>query len=149
MVFRSDVGYGVVVVGPGKEPLEALGGQIGLDRVRIDTGPGNLECLGIDIRREHLHAGSLARARDLFQQQDRQRVGLFPGGAAGRPDPDRLVVAVARDQGRQHLFGQKREGCPIAKDAGDVDQQVLGQRPGLRCVVPQPCEVGGEIVGAG
>ena len=71
-------------------------------------------------------------------EQDRQRIGLFPGGAAGDPNPDRIVDITIVDQFANDRFGDHFKHRGITKEARYSDQDFpeqqlgfIGQQPKL------------------
>ena len=75
-----------------------------------------------------------------FAQQDRQGVGFFAGGAAGHPDAYRIGRAFAGQQRGQHLLLHHPEGCRVAHELGDVDQQFVEQPVDLLRLAAQQIE---------
>ena len=63
----------------------------------------------------------------MLEQQDRERIGLFAGRAARHPDPYRVAAALALEQRRDDLPGQRVERLGVAEERGDADQQVVEQ----------------------
>ena len=70
-------------------------------------------------------------------QQDRQRIGLLPGRAAGHPDPHRVLVAAAFEQRPDDMPVERREGLGVTEEAGHADQQVAEQQGGLVGRLPE------------
>jgi hypothetical protein len=58
-----------------------------------------------------------------------------------------LVVDVAADQVGNDRLGQQVEDRRIAEEAGDVDQQVLGEKLQLVAVVLQGLQIAADVVG--
>src|SRR5581483_10746494 len=67
--------------------------------------------------------------------------------ASGDPDPQWLIDGMVADQVGNDLFAQDIEYRRIAKEAGDVDEQIRGQPVELLFVVPQDIKIPLYIVG--
>ena len=92
-----------VVVGEGRAGagLAMVLGEAG-DAVHVvDAGLRLLQRLGVDVRR----VDQRAREQAFLAQENRERVRLFAGAAAGHPDFQRGVGAQQRD----HLLAQRAE----------------------------------------
>ena len=82
--------------------------------------------------------------RELLHEQHGDRVRLLARRAAGHPDPHRVVLALALDDGRDHLRGENLERRRLAKEPGDADQEVAGQLFHLARRGPQHLDVVGH-----
>ena len=82
----------------------------------------------------------------MIAQQNGYRIGFFTGRAAGHPDPNRAVGALALEQTRNDLTLQRFECLGVPKEIGDADQQVLKQQLDLSGFLTQPLdEIGHPI----
>ena len=68
--------------------------------------------------------------------------------ASCNPDPQWLDEGMAAHQRRDHLVSQIVKHFCIAEKRGDVDQQVLGEKPGFGCILVQHVEVARKITAA-
>lgn len=78
----------------------------------------------------------------MLAHQDAQRIGLLAGGASRHPDTHGVVGAAPLEQLRDNQFFQRREGFLVAKEVGDVDQQIAEQRSQFVRFLPQHVDVG-------
>src|SRR5204863_3823059 len=92
---------------------------------------------------EDLELHARLRVLDRLEQQDRDRVGLLPGGAARNPGAEH-AVAAARDQLRQRPL-ERRERLGVAEEAAHADQPVARERGELAGVLLEEADVGRQI----
>ncbi len=92
----------------GARPVEAFLG--GLQRSGIDVGAEDVD---VPVR----------EMREMFLQKNGQAVGLFAGGAAGRPQAQGAPLAVARQQFRKDRFLQSLELGEVTEEVGLADGQ--------------------------
>ena len=106
----------------------ALRADVFDDAFRKNTRGGLLQRDVVDVGGKDLHVQRLACRFHRLLNEHRQRI-RFLAGRAGR-DPDSQLVGFLRlgDQPRHNLPLQKGPGLGVAKEAGDVDQQVFVQR---------------------
>src|SRR5262249_6810947 len=106
--------------------LEVLLAQVGRDRLDrrrgIDAVPADGERVVVDIRRVDLHAFAEPVHTQLLAEHDRERVGLLAAGRARRPDPDRVLRALALDKPRNDLGPEVLPGGRIPKERRHVDE---------------------------
>ena len=108
--------------------LEPAGEEVGVDRAhragRIAAAPGERDRLLVQVGREDpdREAGQLA-AEDV-RDEDRQRVRLLAGRAAGGPDPE-LPVAGPRlvDELRDERLAQVLVQVGVAEELGHLDEE--------------------------
>ncbi len=81
----------------------------------------------------------------LFAQQDGDRIGLLAGGAAGHPDADLLVRALALEELGNDEGLKRVKGIRIAEEIGHADQQVAKQRPSLVRIRLQPLDIAVDL----
>ena len=110
-----------------KEAGEPLRRHISCNRFRIASLAGESDRILVDIGGENLQLDIPLRRRDLLEKEHGERIGLLAGAAAGNPDAQRPVQGVPVDEIGYHLLRQEFEGTRVAEEAGDVDQQVLGE----------------------
>ena len=107
--------------------------------------PSDRQCPLVDVTTEKLHPRGPRKRRHVLAQQDRDRIDLFAGRAAGNPYSYVLAGAPAREYlGNDSRF-QGPEGIRIAKEGGDADQQVAKETGCLIGVVLQPIDIGIDI----
>ena len=75
----------------GKKALQAFCGKISADPIGIDPGTCFVDGSVINISGKDYHFGEMVSLIKRFMKQHRQRVGFFPGRAAGHPNPQRQV----------------------------------------------------------
>ena len=132
-----------------KEAGEPRRRHIGCNRFRIASLAGESDRLLVDIGGENLQLDVPFRRRDLLEKEHGERIGLLAGAAAGNPDPQRPVQGVPVDEIGYDLVRQEFEGTRVAEEAGDVDQQVLGEELELTWILPQPVEIPTTVIGTG
>jgi hypothetical protein len=74
-------------------------------------------------------------------------MGFLAGAATGDPDAQGLIGRVLADQIGNDLCGEQIEHLRIAEEAGDVDEQVLGEKIEFAAVAPQDLQVLRHVVG--
>ena len=89
-----------------EEALEPFFGHICLDRPRVPSLARGRQRPLVEIAGEDLDIRVGPAPLGFLEQQDRDRVGFFAGGAADRPDADRLVLCVRVHQCGDHRFGK-------------------------------------------
>ena len=94
----------------------------------IEPVPRLSHGVGVDIRGEDLKLDVLARVGDRLAEQDGEGIGFLACAASGDPDPQRLTRRLIGDQTGNDVFGEKVERFRVAKELGDVDEQILGQK---------------------
>ncbi len=78
---------------------------------------------------------------DLLLKEHDKGVCLLAGAASGDPYPDGLIGAVATDQIGNDLIRQDVEHLRVAEEAGDMNQQILGQKLELAGITSQKLDV--------
>ena len=96
--------------------------------LRIAGGPRLLQHRLVDVGGEDLHVRPHTRARKLLGHQNREAVGFLTAGAAGRPDANLVACTLVGEQRRNDLAPQEIEGFGVAKEAGDVDQEIAEKK---------------------
>ncbi len=138
----------VAVTGRDEEAAQTLDRKVLLDRARKHAATADAQIVPGGIGREDLDVEALVRGLGGFRQQDCERIGLLAGRARGRPDADGIADLPLSDQGLDHLGVQLLPGRRIAKEAGDVDHQVVDQRRDLIRTAPQDVFVVGDPLDA-
>lgn len=69
--------------------------------------------------------------RHLFKDEHGDGIGFLAEAAPGDPDPQRVIEGVIAHESGDGLRGEMVEHLPVAEEAGDVDQQILGQDAGF------------------
>ena len=146
--FAHFLAHPVMLVFLDEELAQPAGRHIGHDRFGVQAGTGDADGTLIEVGGKHLDLAVALLQRKLLTDQHGQAVGLFAGGAAGRPDAD-LVMAVdgvmLAGQLRQHVPLQGLEGFAVAEEVGHTDQHVCQQRRGLGGVLLEVVQVAGEV----
>jgi hypothetical protein len=133
-----------------KATLDQLGRESRHGRRRVDTSPGEGERAPIYVGREDAH-GEVEQLRPKrFHHQQRQRVCLLVGGAAGRPEPQ-FAVPSARlvDEGGEHVCPQVGEELRVTVECSHLDQKSVGKLPVLFRVGGGEPGIAGEVCRAG
>ena len=97
------------------------------DRLWITSLTGDSDRILVDIRGEDLQLHVPFRRRDFLENEHGEGICLLAGAAAGHPDPQRPVRRLPADEIGDHLLCEQLEGVRVAEEAGDVDQQILGE----------------------
>ena len=118
-----------------------------LDRCRVEafTRAGN--GVRVDIGGEYLELDVSPRGGDLFTEKHGKRISLFARAAAGYPDTQRLIGRIVADQFWNDLLREKIEDLLIAKEAGDIDEEIFDEAIQLGCVAAQGLEVAIHFIG--
>ena len=133
---------------PDEELLQALGRDVVLDRQGIAPVARQLQRGNVDVAGEDLEFGHDPGSRHPFAQRDGDRVGLFPGGATGDPNPHAVRGAAPfLEQLWQDALGKGPERVGVAEELGDPDQQIPEQALGLLFAAGQLLEVVPDVVG--
>lgn len=133
----------VAALGRVEEAGQALARHIAHGGRRVDAGAGRVDRLGAQVRPEELDRDALGGGRQDLEQADGDRVGLLARRAPRHPDADRAAVdlPLARHQRPERALLEGRERLRVAEERGDVDQHVLGERPGLGRVLAERGQV--------
>ena len=123
-------------------------GQLPHGDGRVGGLSGEDDRIVVEIGGEDADSPIGQRGPEQLGHQDRQRVGLLAGGAAGRPDAE-LVVALpgVRDQLGQHRLAQVGEEFRIAEEIGHFDQEVADEFLVFLGMVVEIGHVAGDIGG--
>ena len=84
--------------------------------------PGDRKRVVVDIRGVNLDARAEGVDAHDFGDDDRQRVGLFAGGAAGAPDANRYAGSLVLEYPGDDVIPDVVPDRRIAEEARDVDQ---------------------------
>ena len=95
------LGHPIAVLALDEESRQALGRDVGGDPLGVDAGARRLECLGIDVRGEHLQGDGSCPPLDLLEQRHRDRVRFLAGRAGGHPDAERTLRRPSRRPARR------------------------------------------------
>ena len=85
-------------------------------------------CDFADVGTENLNAGVLALIFQELQQRDGDGIHFLAAGAAGNPNANRIAILAVRHNLREYRFLQGVKCFRIAKELGDVDQNVFIER---------------------
>ncbi len=130
-----------------EEAIQPLRCEIRLDPARKNTGARQGQRLVGGVGCIDLHVDHLARARNLFRQDDGQCVGLLSTRAGRHPRANGLTP-LAFDERRDNGGSQGLPGFGVAEEAGDIDHQVIGERLNLVRAPPQQSRVVAQVVHA-
>ena len=108
--------------------VEQFEGYVLDGALRIAGAPRLLQHGLVDVGGEDLHVRSRPRTRQLLRDQDRDAVGFLAAGAARCPDADLVARALGGKQRGNDLAPQEIERLRIAKEAGDVDEEVAEKK---------------------
>ena len=128
-----------------EEPLQAFGRQFLRDTRRIGALPGGVQSLLVDVGGEDLDFDSLLQPLHLFAKKHGQRIGLFAGGTAWYPGPDRVFLSPVLKDFTDYLLLECLERRGIAKEAGHADEQLAEKILDFPGVLLKP----GNITGCG
>src|SRR6185436_13634535 len=112
-----------------KEPGEPLLADLRGDRLRVVTLPRAVDRTLAQVTAEQLERPAPLSAQ--LDQQHRQRVHLLAGRATGDPDPHRRRGSLGAKQLGEDLLGESVEHRAIAKELGDMDQEIFVDRARL------------------
>ena len=110
-----------------EKALQSLRRHFVRNFLTVHCGPCDPERALVDVGGEDLHLGRDAQGRHVFAHQNRKAEGLLAGGAAGDPDADVAVCALALEQLGDDLSRQRVEGVRVPEELGDADQQLVEQ----------------------
>ena len=130
-----------------EEALEAVLGNVGGDRRRVDALAGGADRVVVEVGGEHLQHRRRIEAAHVLGEEHGDRVRLLAAGAGGDPDAHLVARVLAGEDDRQLRF-EGVERLAIAEEVGDADQQVFQQRTGLAGVGAHEVQVGGQRVDA-
>src|SRR5579862_356648 len=120
-----------------EEALETLLGYRCCNLLRIQPIARLLQHVCGYLAGEYLQLPSVAVPSGVLDQQHRQRIGFLAAGATDRPDADFLPRLFARED----LVQQLLDGIAVAKEFGDVEQQILVKRAWLLGTCAQHPEI--------
>src|SRR5215813_10287283 len=114
-----------------EEPPQTIFADVGFNRSGIAPFPRHRKRPGIEVRPEHLDGRAKFVLRGFLLQQHRDRIGLFPSGAARYPDAYCRVQLPPLEQARQPLGRERFEGVVIAKESRHRYQKIAQQGLGF------------------
>ena len=82
----------------------------------------------------------------FLEQQDGERIGFLPGGAAGHPDADRVARIAFAEEFRQYALRHRLEDFGVTKKAGHGNQQIGKQRLHFFRMLAKIIQIGCEIL---
>ncbi len=129
-----------------KEACKAFRRDVLLDRFRIEAVASTGNGIRVDIGGQDLQFEAAPRLRNLLVQKHGKRISLFTGAAPCDPNTYGLIGSMIGNQIRNGLFRQEFEDFRIAEEAGDVDEQILGEQIKLGRVASQKCDIAILIV---
>ena len=93
-------------------------------------------CIRDSVGSKHLNFRLVGVRAEGLEQKHRDGVDLLAGGAPGHPDAKR-GEPPSQMQLREYALSQSLKALRIAKEARDVDEDVVGQRLELGGILPQ------------
>ena len=129
-----------------EEALQALGGHVLGDAHRVDAAAGGLQRLRVNVGGKHLDVRHHGERVHVLTQEDGERVGFFPGRAAGDAHAHLVVGALVREQLGDDRPRQGREGLRVAEEVRHSDEQVLEEKLEFVGVLPEALDVGSHGV---
>src|SRR4029077_1771780 len=93
----------ITVVFLGKEPLQALLCDVAGDADRVEAEARHLNGPAVQVRRKNLHVEATLLLRQVFTDEDGERIGFLSGGTAGYPQAQGRALRLALDERRQSL----------------------------------------------
>src|SRR5262245_2955678 len=75
-----------------EEAPQAVLADVRGNRRGIAAVPGHGQRTRVEVAGKHLNFGTRLTTRHLLEQQNRNRVGLLPGGATGYPNAHRIII---------------------------------------------------------
>ena len=130
----------------GEELLQPARGDAGDRTSLVDAEPCTFDRLLVKVGGEDLDRCGKGTITQVFQQGDGNGDHLLPAGAARDPDTKWNAQGASFEQGRKDPARKCTEHIGIAKEARDVDQQIVIKRVDLRLVLPQQSVVCAQIV---
>ncbi len=112
----------------GKEPLQALRGDVPCDADRVEADARHLNGPAVEIRCKNLDNEAELLLREVFTDEDGERIGFLSGGTAGDPQAQGRALGLALYKSWQRLLREDLEGLRVPKETGDTDEQLLEQR---------------------
>jgi hypothetical protein len=111
------------------------------DRVGVGALAGGLDGALADVRAEDLDGMASGRVVQELEQSDGERVQLFPGRAPGDPEADGLSGRFVLQDLRKDRGLQTLEDVRIAKERGDMDENLVVQTTGFLGVAAKQRQV--------
>src|SRR5262249_27296856 len=121
----------------GEKALQPRFGDVFQQRPRITSGARHHQRVIVDVGGEDLYFRRGPQRIEVLAHQDRDRIDLLAGGAAGHPYSHRVARALAFEDRRDHRLFEHLERAGIAEEIGDPDQQVAEQHRDFVGVVAQ------------
>jgi hypothetical protein len=124
-----------------EEALLTLGRHVGHGVLQIDSGTRFLDRGLRNVRREDLNRRIDVDELQRLHENDRDRVDLFAGRAAGNPDADRQIRRpLLQDPGENQAL-EALEDFGVAKERRDRDEDVLVEGTNLGRVLLEHVDV--------
>src|SRR5579871_4272366 len=128
-----------------EEAPEAYLGDFSGDVLLVKTGARALNRAFAEVGAENLDGEIEAQFGKHLDQRDGVRVRLFSGGASRDPDAHRIGGGTIGENLGVNDLAQALENLRVAKEAGDVDQDIAIERFDLRGIAMQELEVFAEV----
>ena len=133
--------HAIAVLFLGKEPPQAVRREVPGNADRIEARARRLDGPTVQIRRKNLHGELTLLLREIFTNENCERVGFLSGGTAGHPQTHGRVLRLALHERREHGLPEDLERLRIPKEAGDADEQFLKQGIEFRRIGLQKPEI--------
>ncbi len=121
--------------GLGKETLQPRGRNVGEFLFCVCSAPGLLQQRLVDVRAENLETVGTLNIGQVLGRADGQRIHLFPGRTSWNPDADRRFGRPVFHELWKHPLPERLKGPDLAKETGDIDQDVLVEGVHLLAVI--------------
>ncbi len=99
--------------------------HVGEAALRVFAFSGREQRFLVQVGGQNLDIGGFAALLEGFEEQNRNRVGLFAGRAAAYPDAYLFADFAPSHQGGNDVIAQNLEGFRVAEETRHADQQVL------------------------
>jgi hypothetical protein len=110
-----------------EKALQPFRDDLRFDPAGVDAVAGVLQGALGGVGGEDLDVQRLGDPLRFLHQQHRERIRLFAARARGHPGADRRVGLAGADQRDDHALAQDLPRVGVAEEAGDVDQEVVGE----------------------
>src|SRR3954451_86744 len=104
----------------GEVPLGEVGREALQGRFGVDTAPGELDRVAGDVCGEDANRKLLRILAEEIRDEHGQRVGLFTGGTARRPDAQLAPRLRLADQAGEYAIAEVGEELGIAEELGHL-----------------------------
>ena len=121
--------------------------DIGFDGFGVKAFARRSDGVGVNVGGKDLQPDRALRRLDLLAKQHRDGIGFFACAATRDPNAQGMFDGVGADKVGHDFLGEKVEHFGIAKEARDVDEQVLGEQLPLALLLAQQGEIACRVCG--